>query len=327
MKKFREALFNEIKGSLFEYLVARGLASRYGVEGAFMRGLPSLYQTLLEQQDRMTREVYPELVPFLPAWAEAAAEVWYRAHPELKVQGLTLLGQYGPKQGPWSEADMLLHTDKGDRPLSLKLNKRMGFVNTKSGGARSFLSEYFPHPGAALQQERLNARVDEGFVALKEDLYALMGVPSEEGWSQWVKRGLSELPGELPPEARPKLLAYYAALAAHLGETMREIAQDNREVFRAGLRRLLGFGLPDMGQMICLHDWGGERPERASVLLHEAQDVEERLNHWEWLPARDVSYQALSVGDWELQIRVKPMNRFTVPAVKINCSVRYAALS
>jgi hypothetical protein len=45
----KEALFNEIKGSLFEYLVARNLASYSGIEGSFLKSLDVNYLNLLSK--------------------------------------------------------------------------------------------------------------------------------------------------------------------------------------------------------------------------------------------------------------------------------------
>jgi hypothetical protein len=86
--KFREALFNEIKGSLFEYLVAQEFARRAGIEASFLRSLPAHYQRVLEQQDNMTREAYPELLPRLPRWSQQVVDCWEQRFPAEKIQAI-----------------------------------------------------------------------------------------------------------------------------------------------------------------------------------------------------------------------------------------------
>ena len=80
--KFREALFNEIKGSLFEYLTALEIARLNNRELDFLKNLPEHYQQVLEQQDHMTRQLYPELVQYMPLWAKTTAHEFLKTHKE-----------------------------------------------------------------------------------------------------------------------------------------------------------------------------------------------------------------------------------------------------
>src|SRR5690606_42052255 len=61
----KEALFNEVKGSLFEYLVAHKLAQSSNIEIDFIQNIDKNYLTVLGQQDRMVRQFYPEMGAFL----------------------------------------------------------------------------------------------------------------------------------------------------------------------------------------------------------------------------------------------------------------------
>lgn len=319
----REALFNEIKGSLFEYLVARELSSAYGIEASFLKDLPTHYQSVLTQQDRMTRELYPELVQLLPVWARDVARGLVSEFPGLSVSKLELTGLFGHTNDERRETDFLLHTTMGELPVSLKLNKRGSAVNTKSGGVKSFLTEYFPGPTASALQASLSLLVDSTFAGLHAELHETAGLPVTPGWEEWKRQGLSELPGELAPELSHCLHRFYAVLARELRAALEQLAQQSPAEFQHGLERLLGMGLKNLVQVICFHDLHGSTPQSTQVLVHRMPSVVEHLRAIEWRPQRDVSFVTLGLGGWELLIRIKPMNKFTTTAIKINCAVKF----
>lgn len=323
MSKQREALFNEIKGSLFEYLVTHELGKRYGAELAFMRALPTHYQSVLAQQDRMTRELYPELVTMLPLWSKLAADAFQARFPNLEVLALDLTGQFGHSPDERRETDFVLQTTTGPVPVSLKLNKRSSAVNTKSGGIKSFLTEYFPGPLAQREQAELSVLVDTTFAGLQAELHEAAGISNAGGWDNWTRAGLSELPGELPKDLSALLHQFYAVLAERLRLALVKIAADTPAEFEQGLMRLVGMGLTDLVQLVCFHDLHGAAPERATVLVHEFREVQARVQEFSWAPAKDVSFFTLVLRDWQLHIRIKPMNKFTTTAIKINCAVSF----
>ena len=323
MSKHREALFNEIKGSLFEYLVAQELSTRYDSELAFLRALPAHYQAVLNQQDRMTRELYPELVEMLPLWSKQAADGFQKIFPSLKVTGLELTGQLGHTPDERRETDFVLQTSSGALPVSLKLNKRASSVNTKSGGIKSFLTEYFPGEVASREQATLSLLVDTAFAGLHSELHEVAGIAASEGWDDWRRQGLSELPGELPPELSQRLHKFYAVLSKQLRASLQQVAKASPQVFQQGLLRLVGMGLADLVQVICFHELHGKTPQQSLVLVHQMPEVIDRIQAVEWLPEKDVSSFSLGLKDWELHVRIKPMNKFTTTAIKINCAVKY----
>ncbi len=319
----REALFNEIKGSLFEYLVAREIAARHGLEAGFLKALPPQYQSVLEQQDRMTREAYPELLPLLPAWAEQAADAWQARFPAEPLVAVELTGQFNAGNPEWRETDFLLRFASREVPVSLKLNKRQSAVNTKSGGAKSFLTTYFPGDAAAAVQAEYTRLVDAEFLRVHQELHRAAGLDLEDGWGAWVRAGYSELPGELPDDWRELLHAYYGRLARGLRAGLEQVARAQPDAFHEGLKRLVGHGLPHMVQLVCFHDHGGRDEGRVKALVHTGADVEAKLLHVQWLPPRDVASFVLQLADWELHVRIKPMNKFTASAPKINCAVKF----
>lgn len=322
--KFREALFNEIKGSLFEYLTAQAVARTSKLEAAFLKSLPPHYQQVLEQQDHMTRELYPKLVEFLPRWAKATAEAILvkLVAPVTKVQltGQLVHTEAAREQG---EADFFVTDASGVRAFSLKLNKKAGAVNTKSGGIKSFFVTYFDASVAAELQESFNQLVDSEFAILREELLELAGLDLNASWEAWTAAGFSELPGELPADLRERLHAFYARLAQELGLALRRIEAEAPEAFLVGLERLCGFGEKEVTQVICFHDIQGTTPEAVSVRVHQQSDVRERLREYRWRETQNIASVELALGDWVLQIRIKPMNKFTTTAIKMNCSLRF----
>jgi hypothetical protein len=322
--KFREALFNEIKGSLFEYLVALEFARRAGLEASFLRSLPTHYQRVLEQQDHMTREAYPELLPHLPLWAKQVVDGWQQRFPGEKITAIGLTGQLTHTEASETqgEADFTVTTDRL-RSVSLKLNKRQGAVNTKSGGIKSFFTTYFSDADVAATQERFNRLVDAEFSVMRLELHQIAGLAEERDWASWKRAGLSELPGELPVDMRERLHAFYARVSLAVREALESIEQQNRAVFEAGLLRLCGFGMPDLVQVIAFHEIHGKHPAQLQVQIHDAAAVLSRLQQKVWRPNADSASCELDLRDWLLQIRVKPMNKFTTTAIKMNCSVRY----
>src|SRR5215203_1896486 len=110
----KEALFNEVKGSLFEYLVAKKLAVLNKAELAFHQSLDQNYLTVLSQQDRMVRQFYPEMVSFLTDVSNLTVDELVSFLGELPTAP-RLMGKFSTStQG---EADLLLTTSKGGIPL------------------------------------------------------------------------------------------------------------------------------------------------------------------------------------------------------------------
>lgn len=322
--KHREALFNEIKGSLFEYLVAQEFARRARLEANFLRSLPAHYQRVLEQQDHMTREAYPELLPHLPHWAKQVVDAWEQRFPAEKIHAIALTGQltHTDASATQGEADFTITTDRL-RSVSLKLNKRQGAVNTKSGGIKSFFTTYFSEAQAVATQEQFNQLVDAEFSVLRFELHQMAGLAEDDDWASWRRAGLAELPGELPTDMRERLHAFYARVSLAVRDALVGIEQRDPRVFEAGLLRLCGFGLPGIVQLIGFHDLHGKNPEQLDVQIHDEEAVRSRLRQKLWRPNADSASCELELHEWLLQIRVKPMNKFTTTAIKMNCSVRY----
>ena len=136
-------MINEIKGHLFEYLVGWSLARRYGVEKDFIRGFTgslrsrlTSYQSFLQQNDE-------QLYRQLPLLSDSTVQGLLSYLPS-SIKHIRVIGKIAGASHDQTrhEADILLEGDE-IIPVSLKLCKENSFVNTKSGGVKSFLAKYF----------------------------------------------------------------------------------------------------------------------------------------------------------------------------------------
>ena len=315
----KEALFNEVKGSLFEYLVGKEIAVRSGDELAFQKSLDPNYLTVLAQQDRMVRQFYPEMTGFLSSVSKLTTDELER-YVGAKLTKPRLLGKFiNSSLGAMiREADLAVAAGGEEKFVSLKLNKKNAYVNTKSGGIKSFFTQYFPFVDHSVQ-EKFNAMVEMEFETMARELHAFHDLPYPGNFSAWVKRGFSELPGELSEDERAILKAYYARIARDMHRILTDLERKDPEAFRRSLAPLMGFGQEEVIQAVCFHDMKADSPPYLHI--HELKNHE--LKSAELLPFENVSSVELDVGGDLVQVRVKPMNKFTTTAIKINCSVKF----
>lgn len=316
----KEALFNEVKGSLFEYLVGKEIAREDGQELAFQKSLDENYLRVLAQQDRMVRQFYPEMLPFLQDVSKKTVAAM-KAHFKAPISKPRVMGKFG-SQGSGEhlhETDLLVEVSGASEPVSLKLNKKNAYVNTKSGGIKSFFSTYFSFLDSRIQQ-KFNDLVDLEFGRVARELHDYHELEWRGDFSLWCAEGFSELPGELGTEERALLKAYYARIAKEMHGILSGAREAHPEKFGESLLPLMGFGLKGLTQVVCFHEFGN--PEATLVEIHEATELKSKLPLVSIQPFGEIASTVLDIGDWSLQLRVKPMNKFTTTAIKINCSVK-----
>lgn len=316
----KEALFNEVKGSLFEYLLAKEVAVRGKDELAFQRSLDQNYLHVLGQQDRMVRQFYPEMLPFLLDASKRTADALVRYFGEVP-SAPKVVGKFSNSSlsSELHEADLVFSASGKTIPLSLKLNKKNAFVNTKSGGIKSFFSQYFSYVSPDVQG-KFNLFVDREFERMAGELHALHDLEYPGHFGEWVRKGFSELPGELDEESRSLLKRYYSRIAEEMHRILSEALQVNRVLFVQSLPPLLGFGFKEILQVIFFHDFPSN--EDPQIDIHSFSEIESDIEEVKIRAFGNISSVELEMGNVVLQVRVKPMNKFTTTAIKINCSVR-----
>ena len=316
----KEALFNEVKGSLFEYLVARKLAQNSSIELDFISGLDKNYLSILGQQDRMIRQFYPEMLPFLTDVSAGCVEEIQKTYGNKWVM-IKLLGKFtkNQMQEDLKETDLLLVNAQSEQfLLSLKLNKKSAYVNTKSAGVRSFLLQYFPYLGPQFQNE-FSEIIDLEFFSMADALHRMNDMEFEGNFQEWTRRGFSELPGDLSGEERDILKRYYARLSLKLHEILTYAKNNYPQEFVKSLYPLMGFSDERIKQVVCYHEF--KAGHENSVEIHDLKDIYSDIITI--ADFKDTASVDIHSKLWSLQIRIKPMNKFTTTAIKVNCAVKF----
>ncbi len=316
----KEALFNEVKGSLFEYLVASELAILGKTEPQFQRSLDKNYLNVLSQQDRMVRKFYPEMLSFLREASVRTSKAVFNFLGEAPLS-LRLVGKFSnsARHQEIYEADLLVETSKDQLPLSLKLNKKSAYVNTKSGGIKSFFTQYFPFIPRFIQDD-FNRFVDLEFERMSLELHQLHDLEYFGNFDQWVSLGMSELPGEMDASSRNILKSYYARIAHRMHEIFHQAMDADPKGFQKALPALLGFSSSSIIQVIYFHSFPED--EQGLIDIHSWKDLSGELDKVKLKDFANISSVEFAIGNWMLQVRVKPMNKFTTSAMKVNCSVK-----
>ncbi len=341
----KEALLNELKGNIFEFLLGSSMARSFGHEGEFLNHFASLdggkvhqdfnrYQSYLLEHDR-------ELYLQLPKLSHQAM-TFLREESDF-FTGFTpihthLMGKWASsfnEGGDLKESDLVFVNEQGNsKGLSLKLCKAGAFVNTKSGGIRSFIEKYFcAFPQASSLQSDLNDYLDHSFGEMRDACYQWADLIFEEHSmsssksqfdEQWQLAGHPVLPGQLPEDLKPQLHAHYQRIIRKLYDALGLLWNEDKEKFSQCLLPLVVLGSVEISQLTCFHK--SNKDQRYLVDHFEYFNREyfyHSLIDLNWPELKEgISSFEIDLGLKNLQIRVKPMNTFIVSGLKVNCSVK-----
>ncbi len=314
----RQAYLNEFKGNLFEYLVGRNLARCANLERNFLESIPLEAQKFLAHYEKELRILEPKLPVQLTDLADIFCN---RICEDSKlsfdlIENIFLVGKV--KEGlldySLGEADLLLSYEDKIIPLSLKLVKHQSFVNTKSAGVRTFFEKYFDDSEV---QEDVNREVDIAYEAMARSLHQNHDFDYVGNFSQWVSEGLPELPGKLEDRDKKILHKSYQDISKIFYKQLKKFSSSQK--FQTQLSPLLGKSDSSMIQLLCFHkgtetyefvDYHIDLPSEDDNFDLEAEEPHHASIH-------------LSGENKVFQLRIKPMNKFTVPSFKVNCSVKY----
>ncbi len=301
--------------------MAKEIAKSIGDELGFQSLIDPNYLNVLGQQDRMVRQFYPEMSSFLFNAAKKTGNQLMAFFKERPVSS-KVVGKFSNSslKEELHEADIIIEFKSHLLPLSLKLNKKNSFVNTKSGGVKSFFETYFSFIHHDVQKE-FNTFVDTEFNRMAFELHSLHDMEYSGSFNQWVSRGLSELPGELDQDSRNILKSYYSRIAHRMHKILESAFLSHPEKIKMALPPLMGFSSKDILQVIYFHDFPSNDGEQ--IEIHHYKSLLDELSVVLLEPFNDTSSVEFLVGNCSLQIRVKPMNKFTTTAIKINCSVKF----
>jgi hypothetical protein len=319
------ALLNEYKGNLFEFRVGLNLARLFLCEDLFLFNLNEELKSRLEYYEDFIRSFDFELLKKLDDLAKETSEaIFFELKDEsYKLLEIHLIGKSVATNSNqlWSESDLVL-VGEGDqiRFLSLKLSKDKSFTNTKSAGVKSFIEKYFkPYPSSHLDQLCFNQIVDEAFYQMGVELYELKDLVFKGQFGAEWKDHYTELPGELDNDSRDALYTNYARLNHALYSQLERYYQSDSEAFLKCLYSLIGHSHSEMTQIVCFH----QNHEFKNCEITHFKDLECDSNEFRLLPFKEKSHSLeIEFPKIILQLRIKPMNKFTTASYKVNCSIK-----
>lgn len=322
--KRAEALLNEYKGNIYEFLVAHNMAKAGNIESVFMNSIKADFYTMLGQQESFIREYYPRLLDDLPLLAQGLAAKIVEDLPGSMVE-LQIIGKAAAGLGSegYGEGDILVRLASGPNiPVSVKLSKASAFVNTKSAGVKSFLSKYFQvFSNCPQAQSSLSSFFDREFEAMAYALHEKAGIEYDPGFENWKGAGMTQLPGELNPELRSVFLESLYKVNNKLFEALKEFREFDENLFLQSLAPLLGYSRSDITQAATFYHPTEQGYQLQSHVVESGFALKKMsVKSIENRP-RTSSFD-IALEDRVLQIRLKAMNKFTGKGFKVNCAVK-----
>jgi hypothetical protein len=316
----KEALINELKGNLFEYLLGLYLSKIHKIEANFHNGFTgSIKEKLIKYEAHLLKND-PYLFKKLPSMALEVANKINEILPS-RLDNIFVVGMSGFRFD-LKEADLILVSGEKKIFLSVKLCKANSFVNTKSAGVRSFIKTYFSqYKESPKWQNDLNVVVDLSFEKMAKKMHQIAGIAYTGGFfSSWFEKGYADLPGRLPPQMKEILRNFYFEVNSKIHNIFMDMERISPEQLTNCLLPLIGFGDSNIIRVTYYH----------KEVLKEKYSLEKiTIGHPDKLKQTKVEALKPGLSSFEinfpggiLQIRVKPMNVFTTPAVKINCSTK-----
>lgn len=331
----KQALINEYKGNLLEFLTAKELADVFKIENEFLTSIgPGLTSRLQNYQFEL-RELDINLYRKLPQMAKDVVNCLQK-NIEFVPTKIQLLGKLSQTyssakdsensfQNQYGESDILLSSDSQVQGLSLKMVKDGAFINTKSAGIKSFFQQYFSLAKGLEFQERLNLVVERGFKQMSHRLHEIADLPFNGSFdSTWTNAGYSELPGQLPTQMREVLAEWYHQIIQEVYYFIQESMKDYPSEIEESWPRLCGFSSTQLWQVILFHK--NKKDNMYESWRASVYSPGDFVDIW-----KSPTLQPLKTGlssfeiDFKkfiLQIRVKPMNKFTTAALKVNLSIK-----
>jgi hypothetical protein len=337
----KDALVNEYKGNIFEYLWARSCLESLDLSYTQLVVDDSLMEMFLIQENFLRHE-RPRLLTSLHLWAQESVAfilsdlVPYFKNSETKIY---ILGKKGGNftQDLWQkiphESDVLLvnESKKKIQSISLKLALAKSYVNCKSSGLQSFLEKYFSFAPEIIHffQGNLNFHLDQYFEEFRLGLHENHQLEDLGGFRSWINNHQSLLPGELQQEDKKILNQLYENLGEIVYKTLEELYTLNRDLFFQGIFRLLGFDHESESSSFFQLIAFTPSENLVNQSLVDILKVDENV-----LKKNDPLLQAISFSrrggntllhlPWgQMAFRIKPMNTFSSPGFKLNIAFQW----
>ena len=306
------ALVNELKGILFEYLVASKIAANYKIQTKFNSDLCHVFKRRLQQYQLTLLKMDSNLYDRIFLYADQTCQKIINELSLEKVVSVYLMGKdHEEKVG---ESDIILKTESGDINISLKLLKKSAFINTKSAGVNSFLKKYF-------DSEELQEKVNQNYLQIFDEfslkIASKAGVELKHNLSEtWKENNLPDRPGILSEEFKPILFQYYGQVKNEILRSVIEVQNKSSKTFNDGLSSLIGFSKSDIIKVV--FEYEKNKLGNCNIFKLPKSKLNPEIVKTESNTSFLVRCEKILV-----QFRVKPMNKFTVPGIKLNISVRH----
>jgi hypothetical protein len=324
-----QALLNEYKGNLYEYLVAVSLSSLYSCEAKFLTGLTQDFRKMLVIQESFIREYFPNLLYDLPVLAKSLANDLFESlnientnSIEIELIGKAAMASHDER---YAEADILIRTGDINYPLSIKLSKAHAFVNTKSAGVKSFISKYFvsTNVNTSKLQNDLNIKTDKLIEELSLELHRVNDIEYSDDYVNWISQNKPGLPGQLVGDSRVIYKSFLYSLNCEIYNTVSELYKANKEEFSRSILPLIGFSEKSIIQVTTYYKNVDDRYHLYKNSIDSFNNIKNDLN---LITLGERKENAANIDiffkDRTLQLRLKAMNKFTSKSYKINCSVK-----
>jgi hypothetical protein len=334
-EKHIQQSMNEWKGHLFEYLVAEYVTHQALSPLLFYKRLSPSLMLILQRYQQLLQGQNQFLYQRLPLWAQQTGELMCHLIHQRKeiIESVEWIGKQDQKDlSRHEEADLLLFLkDQAQAPYSLKLCRFNSYVNTKNGGVKSFFQRFFSYAWNDQKQKDFEESLDLFYQQLTQRLMALSR-DTEDGHEEedlsldqyWERNQRGHLPGDLEGEEKMWVHHWYHEVISFIYQQISWIfAQDQWQLQRnESLLSLMGREQKDLWQVFAFH--GGEFQDLKKILLMDNMAYKKEMKHITLRPLRvGKSFFEVAFTTLRLQIRVKPMNRFTSQALKVNCSVKF----
>ena len=319
----KKALLNEYKGNLYEFLVSVEVARALKNEGEFLGHLDVDFQKMLQTQEAFIREFYPGLLVDLPKLARQLSVEILKQFPESphKIELIGKTAKYD--RDNLAEGDLVLSGDHGIVPVSIKLSKAKAFVNTKSGGVKSFLEKYFPYTKNDKLQDQFNLKADILLNALTRDLYELYDLEYDENFTTWSQDGRPSLPGQLRGVEREIYKTFLFNYNTLLYRYVKMAHQLDPDQFVRSLFPLIGQGHQQMIMATTYYKQKNESYIFTDQVVEVVKSIEFLRDSLDFCEMKNAANFEIRLGDRILQLRIKAMNKFTNKTYKVNCSVKH----
>lgn len=314
LQKSRKSFLNEIRGRLLEFSCAKGLACFYKIEHEFFALLSSSEISELQQYQNYLIQYDQSFYQYIES---AGNEFIKKINPakDKSVKSVILTGQL-QNQNKFKEADIVA-IGEVNFLYSIKLIKENSFINSKSAGIKSIFGKYFNENELQLT---LNKNIELYFDQFKLHFFNFFDVHVDElSFVELLKKfNITDRPGQLPQELSVILFDFYRKCVSDIHQHFVQLLNQNKIKFLENIKPLIGFGRDDLNVVTFYHcaDFSKVRLDihDKSVMSTKNVQISELSGHTAFL---------IELDHLILQIRVKPMNSFLAPSLKVNCSVKF----